>query len=77
MQQQSQQMQALMALLGPMLGAAYGGPMIQNPSGFQNLLAAGQTLAGFIPGNRGASTNAMPAAYQMNWGNDPYMGRTG
>ena len=58
MQQQGVQLQALMALLGPMLGAAYGGPMTQDPSGFQNLLALAQTLSSFIP--TGGSRSGTP-----------------
>lgn len=78
MQSQGQQMQALLALLGPLLGAAYGGPMTQGPSGFQNLLSLGQTVSSFIPfgGGRGGqpgagTTTAMPqgggTAPQVDW----------
>ena len=59
MQQQGQQMQALMALLGPLLGAAYGGPMTQGQSGFQNLLSLAQTVSSFIP--MGGSRSGQPA----------------
>lgn len=65
LQGQGQQIQALMSLLQPMLGAAYGGPMIQGTSGFENLLALAQTASSFIPGGGGrsgnpAQTNTMP-----------------
>jgi len=57
LQAQGQQMQALMSLLAPMMGAAYGGPMIQGTSGFENLLAGVQTAAPFVgaPVTGGAS----------------------
>jgi hypothetical protein len=58
--QQGQQMQALLALLQPMLGAAYGGPMTQGTSGFQNLLSLAQTVSSFIP--FGGSRSGDPAA---------------
>jgi hypothetical protein len=72
LQQQNQQMQALLALLQPMMGAAYGGPMTQDPSGFQNLLSLGQTLAPFFmaPATGGASLTAlaMPSGSGYNRG---------
>ena len=70
-QQQNQQMQALMALLAPMMGAAYGGPMTQDPSMFQNLLAGAQTVASFLPftnptSNTGGGTTT-PASQGIDW----------
>lgn len=44
------QLQAIMGLLGPVLGPTFGGPFTQNASGFENLLGGIGAVAGGIPG---------------------------
>ena len=71
-QQQNQQMQALMSLLGPMMGATYGGPMTQGPSGWSELMSLIQTIGPLIaaPATGGASLGAlaMPSGSGFNRG---------
>ena len=51
---QQQQLAAIMALLGPAMGPTFGGPFVQNPSGFENFLGLLSTLAAFVPTGGGA-----------------------
>jgi hypothetical protein len=71
-QQQGQQMQALLALLAPMMGATYGGPMTQGTSGFQDLMSLVQTIGPLIaaPATGGASLGAfaLPSGSGYNRG---------
>jgi len=46
--QQEQQMRALMALLNPQSQAAFGGPMTQGPSGWEELMAFVRTVGPLI-----------------------------
>lgn len=70
---QQQQLQAIMAILGPILGPTFGGPFTQGASGFENLLAAGQTASGFIPfaGGGGGGQTQLPGFATPNYGAVP------
>lgn len=53
---EDRRLQAILSVLGPALGPTFGGPFVQNPSGFDNLLGAGQVAGGFfMPGMGGGS----------------------
>lgn len=68
---QQQQMQALMALLGPALGPAFGGPFTQGSSPFESLLGGGSILGQlFGGGGRGSASLSgaiNPQANNQDW----------
>ena len=49
-QGRQRQLQAIMALLGPVLGPTFGGPFTQEASPWENVLGGAQTVAGFLGG---------------------------
>lgn len=51
------QLQAIMGLLGPVLGPTFGGPFTQNASGFENFLGLINAGAGAYAATRGGGNN--------------------
>jgi len=55
-QGRNRQLQAIMALLGPVMGPMFGGPFTQGASPWEDLLGGAQAIAGMgIPGLGGGS----------------------